>query len=65
MLFIRIHTSYDRSIVYELNLLKLPDLVLAFPLSPKGNGGAGSGVTVVGQINVLVGLLNEDAAIHS
>ena len=50
---------------YELNQAKQPDLVLTVRLAPKDNRSSGSGVTVVGQVNILVGASDEDAAVLS
>ena len=41
-----------------------PDLVLAIPVTISDNRGARGGVAVVGQVNVLVGILGGDAAIR-
>ena len=44
-----------------ISLLEPPDLVLATPTTPNSNGGTRSGVTVIGQVDILVRLLDEDA----
>jgi hypothetical protein len=50
---------------YELNQVKQPDLVLAVRLAPEDNRSSGSGVTMVGQVNILVGASDEDAVVQS
>ena len=47
-----------------ISLFENPDLVLAFPLTPKSHRGARSSITVVGQVNILVGLFDDDAAVR-
>jgi len=44
-----------------LSLLEAPDLVFTRPLAPDGHGGTRCGVTVVGEINVEVGFVVENA----
>lgn len=41
-----------------------PDLVLALPVTVSNDRGAGGGVTVVGQVNILVGVRDGDAAVQ-
>ena len=59
---IEIHTSLRLSYCSR-NLLELPDLVLTTPFTQQSNGGTEDDTTLVG-VNVLVGLLDDDAAIR-
>jgi len=44
-----------------LSLVETPDLVFTSPLTPDGHGGAWRGVAMVGEIDVEVFVMDEDA----
>ena len=44
-----------------LSLFEAPDLIFAPPLTPDGDGGARCSIAMVGEIDVEVGLVNENA----
>jgi hypothetical protein len=51
-------------LVINSSLFEPPDLVLALPFTPESNRSTIGSVTVVGQVNVYVGTVDEDAAIR-
>ena len=45
----------------DLSLLETPDLVFALPLTPDGYGGARGRIAAVGEIDVKLGVVDENA----
>ena len=43
----------------------MPDLILASPFTPESNRSTIGSVTVVGQVDVYVGVVDEDTVIRS
>ena len=63
---------FDRNTAYvattDLSLrsrLETPDLILASPFTPESNRSTIGSVTVVGQVDVYFGVVNEDTVIRS
>ena len=47
----------------DLNLLQTPDLVFARPLAPDSHGGAWVGIAMVGEIDVELGVTDENTKV--
>ena len=52
-------------LVINSSVFEGPDLILACPLTPENNRSTIGSVTVIGQVNVYVGFVDEDAMIRS